>query len=794
MGARAQKNHSHHIAAAMDAMEKQGGTAGSTDTPTGRQQTVDRKAAMSHAAERSFIDEQDKGLCMPMTPPRLLLVDDEPRLLASLHAILDGEGYQLTVASGGHQAIAELTHGHFDLALLDLGMPDLSGHEVMDFINAQGLTTDVIVLSGHTTIDAAIGAINRRAYGYLRKPYRPDELLTLVRNALERRRLSLENRNLFARLEQSEQMYRFLIDSSPDIIYTLDQEGRFTYINRRVTDLLGFDRDRLIGAEYAVLVHDGDLERARYVFNERRVGERASRNVELRLKCHEPLSDARHFETSLRTISFNSVGLYAADAAAGDQYKGTYGIARDVTEKKRAEELITYQAYHDILTDLPNRALFHDRLELALVQARRKQHQLALLFIDLDRFKVINDSLGHLKGDQLLQQVAARLRSCIRQGDTLARLGGDEFVALLPDLEERSFAGIVANKFLAALSMPFMIDGTELHASASIGIAVFPEDGESDDELIRHADMAMYAIKADGKNGYGFYDCSIHDAAHEKVVLEQELRRAVQRNELEMYYQPQVDTATGTVVGVEALMRWNHPRLGLMAAGGFLPLAEEIGLMVVLSDWMVGAVCDDLQHLRDDGHSSVRVCINLSPTCLAREEFFRKLWKTLEERNVSAEQFEVEITENICIRNPDMAFRQLKRLSDLGVRVAIDDFGTGYSSLAYLQRFKVDTLKIDQAFVREIGQDGSHFPVVLAVISIARGLGLDVVAEGVETERQMRYLQQVGCHVMQGYLFHKPMPLTRLRALLQGQQKYQSNPGPEVGTQQVAQPVLKALP
>ncbi|SNT36073.1 response regulator receiver modulated diguanylate cyclase/phosphodiesterase with PAS/PAC sensor(s) [Noviherbaspirillum humi] len=704
-------------------------------------------------------------------PSRLLLVDDEPKLLASLHALLDGRGFALTTASSGSAAIAELGRARFDLVLLDLGMPDMSGHDVMDFINAGRITTEVIVLSGHTGIDAAIGAINRQAYGYLRKPYRQDELLNLVRNALERRKLATENRSLFARLAHSEKMYRFLIDSSPDIIYTLDPEGRFTYINRRVTELLGFDRDALIGAPYTMLVHEDDIERARYVFNERRVGERASRNVELRLKCQDPAKDKRRFETSLRTISFNSIGLYD-EGEPGAEYRGTYGIARDVTEKRRAEELITYQAYHDILTDLPNRALFHDRLELALAHARRKNQHLALMFIDLDRFKVINDSLGHLKGDELLRQVAARLKRGIRKGDTLARLGGDEFVVLLPELEEREFAAVVAEKFLAALNAPFLVDGAELHVSASIGIAVFPEDGDASNDLIRHADMAMYSVKADGKNGFGFYDRSVRDAAHDKVALEQELRRALQQDELEMYYQPQVDAGSGMVAAVEALMRWNHPRRGLLSAGEFLPLAEEMGLMVALSDWMVTAVCRDFARLRAEGHDALRMCINLSPTCLGREEFLRKLWRTMQERQIPPAQLELEITENICIRNPEVAIRQLNQLSSLGVRIAIDDFGTGYSSLAYLQRFAVDTLKIDQSFVREIGQQGSHFPVVLAVISIARGLGIDLVAEGVESEAQARYLQQAGCRIMQGYHFQPPLPLAKLQALLVSETAY----------------------
>ncbi|WP_194726521.1 EAL domain-containing response regulator [Noviherbaspirillum malthae] len=715
-----------------------------------------------------FIDRNDATPIAPIVPvaPRLLLVDDEPRLLSSLAALLDGNGYELTMTGGGHEAIAMLSRLHFDLVLLDLRMPGVSGHDVMDFINERGIDTDVIVLSGDSGIEAAIGAINRRAYGYLRKPYRHDELLSLVANALERRRLAAENRNFAWRLECSEKLYRFLIDSSPDIIYTLDSEGRFTYINRRVTELIGFDRTELIGASYTTIVHDDDVERARYVFNERRVGERATRNVELRLKCADP-KRVRTFETSLRTISFNSIGMYLNNGKRGtSEYTGTYGIARDVTEKRRNEEVIAYQAYHDILTDLPNRVLFCDRLELAIVQARRKNEELALMFVDLDRFKTVNDSLGHLKGDELLRQVAARLRGCIRKGDTLARIGGDEFVVLMPELRDRSSASVVAQKFLLVLAAPFILDGTTLHISASIGIAVFPEDGDKIDDLIRHADMAMYKVKGEGKNGFSFYDRTLLDAAHDKVLLEQDLRRGFKAGELEMYYQPQIDARTGAVVGAEAVMRWNHPQRGVLSAGEFLPLAEEVGLMVPFSDWMVDSVCGDLRRLRDEGREPVRVSVNLSPTCLMRDNFFGTLTSALETHGIPATQLEVEITENICIRDPETAIKHLKKLSSLGVRIAIDDFGTGYSSLAYLQRFPIDTLKIDQAFIREIGHDDGHFPVVLAVISIARGLKLDLIAEGVESELQARYLEQAGCVIMQGFLYHKPLPLERFGELL----------------------------
>ncbi|MGJ9420121.1 putative bifunctional diguanylate cyclase/phosphodiesterase [Massilia sp. CMS3.1] len=704
--------------------------------------------------------------------PRLLLVDDEPRLLASLHELLKGRGFDLTTASSGTEAIAHLSRSRFDLVLLDLRLPDIGGHEIMDFMNERGVDADVIVMSGEVGIDAAIGALKRGAYDYLRKPYSREELMKTVGNALSQRRLAAANTRMAQQLENSEKMYRYLVDSSPDIIYTLNHEGRFTFVNDRAYQLLGFSRDELIGKHYSLLVHDEDLERARYVFNERRVDERASRNVELRLKCRgaKTNSGERTFNNTLMTISLNSIGMHVPDSEVQKlEFFGTYGVARDITDRKRAEDVISYQAYHDILTDLPNRILFKDRLGLAVIQAKRKQTELAVMFIDLDRFKLVNDTLGHVKGDELLQQVAVRLKDCLRKGDTLARQGGDEFTIVLPELGDRDDARAIADKFLESLHRPFDLDGHEVHISASIGIAIYPGDGESIDELLRHADIAMYQVKALGKNGHSFYHDSMLDVSHQKIALEQALRRALEHNELEMYYQPQIDSASGRIVGAEALMRWNHPTRGLLSAGEFLPFAEENGLMLPISDWMLGALCRDMLQWNIASGQAVRLSLNLSPQYLDRGDFFEKMRGALVRYGISPAQIEVEITENICIRNPQYAIEQLHKLCQLGVSVAIDDFGTGYSSLSYLHRFPIHTMKIDQSFVHEIHDVQGHYPVILAIISIARGLNLHLVAEGVETETQADYLRANGCETMQGYLFHRPISLSSFIGVLRGQ-------------------------
>ncbi|GAB2847796.1 hypothetical protein GCM10027277_14870 [Pseudoduganella ginsengisoli] len=723
----------------------------------------------------------DAPHAVPLTSdycPRLLLVDDEPRLLSSLYELLRDRDYTLVTATCGSEALAQLNRLHFDLVLLDLRLPDMSGHEIMDFMNGKGIDADVIVMSGDVGIEAAIGALKRGAYDYLRKPYSREELLKTVENALQKRRLAVDNQQIAQRLENSERMYRYLVDSSPDIIYTLNHEGHITFVNDRAYQLLGFTRDELIGRHYSVLVHDEDQERARYVFTERRTDERASRNVELRLRC-KGNGIERTFSNTLMTIPLNAIGMHVPDIDQmreqtrdhiRHQHFGIYGVARDITDRKRAEEVISYQAYHDILTDLPNRMLFKDRLGLAVIQAKRKLTELAVMFVDLDRFKLVNDTLGHVKGDELLQQAALRLKECLRKGDTLARQGGDEFTIVLPELRDRQDAKVIAEKFLETLQKPFDLDGHQVHISASIGIAIYPSDGETIDELLRHADIAMYQVKALGKNGHSFYHNSMLDMSHQKIALEQALRRALENNELEMYYQPQIDVNTGRITGAEGLMRWNHPQRGLLSAGEFLPFAEENGLMLPISDWMLGALCRDLLQWNAAGGEHMRLSLNLSPQYLDRGDFFEKMRGALTRYGISPAQIEVEITENICIRNPLYAIEQLNKLCQLGVSVAIDDFGTGYSSLSYLHRFPIHTLKIDQSFVKEIHDEHGHYPVILAIISIARGLGLHLVAEGVETATQARYLQANGCTTMQGYLYYRPISLTDFITVLQKQE------------------------
>ncbi len=472
------------------------------------------------ALRRILCQERITGL--PKQKPNILLIEDEFLLQESLHDLLGGCGYELHTAPKGKDAIAQLAEKSIDLVLLELCLPGISG-EVFDFINANRIDSYVIVLSGNADIDTAIASLKRGAYDYLRKPYSLDELLKTTRQALKDRFLAQESRIIARQLESSERLYRCMVESSPDMLFSLNLQGYITFINERVTELLGYTKSDLLGRHYSFLVYEEDLERARYAFQERRTAERASRNIELRLKCLQGQGGSGPFGPRVKTVSFSSVGVYSCDNQKSRKCIGTYGVARDVTDLKRAEELLYHQAYHDILTGLPNRVLFQDRLELAMKQAERNNTELAVMFVDLDRFKFVNDSLGHVKGDLLLVQVADRLKHCLRKGDTLARHGGDEFTLVLPDIKSNHDPEQVAHKILMALQQPFHLDGDKVNLSASIGIAIFPLHGCTCEQLVRHADIAMYGVKRNGKDGFLFFVEAMIEHVQEKLLLERGL-------------------------------------------------------------------------------------------------------------------------------------------------------------------------------------------------------------------------------------------------------------------------------
>jgi len=703
---------------------------------------------------------------MSINEQEILIVDDDPIVLKSLKDLLTVRGYHTTSAIGGQEAICQLDQNNFDLVLLDLHMPYVNGHDVMTHIRKQNIETSVIVVSGETSFEAAKNACSQGAYDFLRKPYATDELIITINNALQDKRLQKQNRFIQQQLSESERLHRYLVNTSPDIIYVLNQEGHFTFINERIESLLGFSKEVLIGKHYSFLVHHDDMEKAKYVFNERRIGDRASKNVELRLKCKDD-NDERHFENHTISIELSSMGMYETEKQKHKRYLGTYGIARDVTERKLAEETINFQAYHDLLTKLPNRALLHDRLSLAISQAKRNDEKLAVMFLDLDRFKNINDSLGHMIGDELLQQVSARLKDCIREGDTLARFGGDEFTLLLPKITDtHNDPTMLADKITNVLKQPFLIDGHELYVSTSIGIAVYPQDGTKIEHLIKHADIAMYHVKGQGKNGYQFYSDEMNAPYFEKLSLETGIHKALENNEFELVYQPQINLRSGEIVGVEALLRWQHPEHGTISPAEFIPFAEESGMIVEIGKWVINTAAKQLQLWKQAGLPGIRMAVNMSARQLVEHDIVHYTVSTLKKYDLAGDCLEIEITENAIMNDMDSIIRKLNDLSKFGVSIAIDDFGTGYSSLSYLHKLPIQTLKIDRTFLKESRINKGDNTIINTIVAMAKGLNLNVIAEGVETHAQLDYLRQIDCAEAQGFLFGKPLASDIISQLL----------------------------
>ena len=555
-----------------------------------------------------------------------------------------------------------------------------------------------------------------------------------------------------AALRQSEGRFRDLTELSSDWYWEQDEQFRFTQMSSKIHEF------SLDAAEH--------IGRRRWEMPLQGVSEEQWEAHKARLAAHEPFQDfvyQRHdVNGHLRDISVSGRPIFDEHG----RFKGYRGIGRDITEQKQVEEKIRHMAHHDALTGLPNRVLLHDRIGQAIAKVQRSREALALLFIDLDRFKTVNDSLGHHVGDRLLKVVGARLEACTRGSDTIARIGGDEFVVLLSDLDEPEKARHVAQKVLDALSAPVEIDGHELRVTPSIGICAYPHDGRDVEALMRNADTAMYHAKQMGRNNYQFFTQAMNDAAQERLLLENDLRHAMERREFVLHYQPQVELRTGDIIGFEALLRWLHPQRGLVAPSQFIGAAEETGLIGQIGEWVLREACAQARAWHDAGHAGLQVAVNCSAQQFQRDGFVEAVERVLRDTGLSPPRLDLEITESVIIERSEEVIARFESLDGMGVHISIDDFGTGYSSLSYLKRFAIHQLKIDQSFVRDIGSDPDDAAIVSAIIAIAHSLGLQVVAEGVETAEQLAYLRSLGCDAAQGYYFSKPVPAGEFARLL----------------------------
>ena len=573
-----------------------------------------------------------------------------------------------------------------------------------------------------------------------------DQTFTAFIRDISERRLAQDE------LERREQRFRAIVEKSWSGVMLLTQSLAFSYTGASTERLLGYSDRDLIGASILGFVHPRERQSARQLF------------------ANLLEAPSRELQGELRFLHKNGSWVWLEGFAQNLLHDPSVGAIvvnyRDISQRKATEKQLEYQAYYDALTGLPNRLLFRDRVVNAIAQAIRNRRALAVMYLDLDHFKLVNDGLGHSIGDKLLAQVAERLQASVRASDTISRLGGDEFTLLFNDVQSSDAVAGVARKILQSLARPFKVEGHELFVTASIGISIYPNDGADVETLLKAADSAMYRAKELGRNQAQLFTASMNERYVRRLALEQSLHHALERGELELHYQPVYDRARRRPVSVEALIRWNHPTRGLVPPADFIPLAEETGLIVPIGEWVVREVCAQLRRWHDAGLTSLKAAINISAPQLQQPAFTRVVAEALRRYELPPPSLQVEITESVAVQNIELILQVLQELKEHGVGIAIDDFGTGQSSLLYLKRFPIDTVKIDQTFIRDVTTDDATAAIVSYVISLAHTLRFEVVAEGVETEEQFAFLRLNACDRLQGFLFSPAVPAGEIEALI----------------------------
>jgi diguanylate cyclase (GGDEF)-like protein/PAS domain S-box-containing protein len=571
------------------------------------------------------------------------------------------------------------------------------------------------------------------------------ELAAIFNDMVRRRRLAEEE------LRGATEFRERVMQSATNAIYVLDRHGCFTMANQRTSEITGFSQQELIGASYTTLIPTELLQELAGQFDSILRDGALVRSQE---------TEIVRADESRVTISFSAGPLYK-----DGRIFAVVGTAEDITERKRAEAYIRHSAQHDALTGLPNRALLLDRLEMAMRQARRQGSQVAVLMIDLDHFKRINDSLGHQFGDQLLLNVSRQLNKSVRDIDTVSRLGGDEFVVVLTDVHSREELLPVIAKITDAISTPVTIDGHELMVTPSIGGCFYPQDGVDSTALLKHADVAMYHAKASGRSNIQWFTEVMLQETVERLALGNALRRAVENHEMSVHYQPEICLKSGRMIGMEALLRWDHPERGLIEPTRFIQAAEETGQIISLGEWALKTACKEAVRIQRRTGQPLTLAVNVSPRQFQRQDWLKVVQSALDESGLKAQHLELEITEGLLMHNPEESALMLRRLRTLGVTVVIDDFGTGYSSLSYLTRFPIDKIKIDRSFVRDLSTDVADAAIINAIIAMAHSLDIRVIAEGVETQAQQDYLRERGCDEAQGYYFSAALSPERFAEL-----------------------------
>jgi diguanylate cyclase (GGDEF)-like protein/PAS domain S-box-containing protein len=680
----------------------------------------------------------------------VLLVEDNPGdagLLCEMLRDTGPVGYDVHPVQSLALAREFLSENAADVVLLDLGLPDADGLESLLAVRTSRPRIPVVVMTGRDDEELALKALSEGAQDYLVKGQIDSRGL---RRAL---RYSIERRTMEEDLYLEKERAEITLKSIGDGVVRSDDEGRVTFLNSAAELMTGWTSKEAVGRPVDEIVQ--------LLHNDAPPGSEAD-------DAGDSVAQLTPDCVLLRREG-DQIPVAGSIAPIRDRFgrcNGQVIVFRDASAARAQAEEMAHTARHDFLTGLPNRMFFEDRLASAMAIAPRHDKKVAVLFIDLDGFKHVNDSLGHYMGDKLLQSVANRLLECVRGSDTVSRQGGDEFTVLLSEIEQPQDAAISARRMLAAIAKPHHIAGHELRITGSVGISIYPEDGEDGRALIQNADTAMYRSKESGRQTYQFFRPAMNLRAQERQEIEDNLRRALDRKELAVEYQPKINLKTGDITGAEALLRWSHPVLGPVEPSKFIPMAEDSGLMLPIGTWVLKMACTQGRAWAEELGAPFTMAVNVSAAQFRQDNFARMVSDVLEETGLDPECLELEVPEIVLIKHGVSTASTLKALRARGVRVAVDDFGTGYSSLGHLHRFPVDTLKIDKSFVREIGKPGDRSRVASAVIALARSLNLRVVAEGVETFEELDFLAEHECDDAQGYYFGRPVSPDEFAELL----------------------------
>ncbi|MDR3518512.1 MAG: EAL domain-containing protein [Azospirillaceae bacterium] len=698
----------------------------------------------------------------PMTSPRratLLVVDDLPE---NIHGLLEQlkDDYRILVANTGAAAL-RIIEGPAppDLVLLDIVMPEMDGYEVCRRIKATpvGSHTPVIFVSVVDQSEEKVKGFRAGAADYITKPFDVDEVHARVRTHLELSHLqrSLTNmvRDRTILLEKSEQKYRVLADYSPNWEYWLAPDGTFLYVSPACFDVSGYAPQEFLEDKslMAKMIHADDID----AWRKDNLDPQRLNASPLTFRIRTRGGDERWIEHVSKPVF---------DRAS--QFLGRRGSNRDITDRRHVEQKLDFFAHRDPLTGLPNRTLFAELLNHAIQQAEHGHKEFALLFLDLDQFKTVNESLGHSVGDRLLIEAGKRLQALLPDVDAVARIGGDEFNIIVERDPGLPGIDLVAQRIIDAMAEPFILDGTNVYVGVSIGLALYPTDGRTAETLQSNADAALDQAKVQGRGILRFFSPEMTTRSRDRLKLDRELHHALDHDELRLYYQPQVDLVTGQIVGLEALVRWQHPQRGIILPGAFIPLAEETGLIVRLGDWVLRTACRQIKAWCDAGLAPRQTAVNISTVQLRRGALACSVQAAIEETGIAADRLELEITETQLVTDHERSLQTLADLKALGVRLSMDDFGTGYSSLAYLQQLAVHKLKIDISFIRDMMTNRGNASIVRAVIALGHSLGLEIIAEGVEAIEQARDLRAWHCDVIQGYLVSRPLPVAEITHFL----------------------------